>query len=405
MAFFRCKSLGSPPEPQHNYLYKWDFTKSLVDEVNNIEFGIYGGATQDSNGITFSGSNQYGKVLTPILMNGKTIELDVASFDASDETHNISIIMNASYVNPYYNTGSLRWSSNNNYWGAFLYDNMANFNRTWSKWADALSKTFFNGKTIKICYEIENKLTLFVDDNLIGIIQNSYSYHSRYDDAHPKYREDGLFIGGFGDSNADGNYFYNVVITGLRIYDNRYNLEWDLTESLVDKNEGKAITLTGNNVVQNPNGLTITGSDSYATIPFSFGIDNNIIYEFDISSMSKSFNNSNHGRFIMPTTTNGFIWRYQTQQWAIYDNATWYEDTSGSSYVSNPNIFSGKTMKMLYDDNNKLCVYADDILIYRCSKTNALQNLSDTFAIGGSYGSGGYYDLTITGIRIHKKEA
>lgn len=195
---------------RNDLIYNWDFRNSLIDTISGTEFAIYGGATQGQNGITFSNSNQYGKVLTPINMNNKTLELDVASFDASSQNTNISVIMNTNFSNPYYNTGALRWSNSNNYWGCYL-DNNGN-SRAWSKWSDGLDKTFFSGKTVKIKYEDNNRITLFVNDEIIGTLQGSYTY----------FGETGLYIGGFESVNADGNYFYNAVITGLRIYDNEY---------------------------------------------------------------------------------------------------------------------------------------------------------------------------------------
>lgn len=196
---------------RNDLIYNWDFTNSLIDTVNGTEFAIFGGATQGQNGITFSNSNQFGKVLTPINMNNKTLELDVASFDASSQDTDISVIMNTNFSNPYYNTGALRWSNSNNYWGCYL-ENDGRTWRYWSKWADGLDKTFFSGKTIKIKYEDNNRITLFVNDEIIGTLQDSHTY----------FKETGLFIGGFDNANADGNYFYNAVITGLRIYDNEY---------------------------------------------------------------------------------------------------------------------------------------------------------------------------------------
>ena len=153
MAYFGCINRSSnPPEPPElrNYLYKWNFKNSLFDTLNNTEFGIYGGATQNQNGITFSESNQYGKVLTPITMNNKTIELDVASFDASSQDTNISIIMNTNYNSPYYNTGALRWSNINQFWGCYLSEYKSSPKRKWTSWGNNLSRTFFSGKTIKI---------------------------------------------------------------------------------------------------------------------------------------------------------------------------------------------------------------------------------------------------------------
>ena len=46
-----------PPEP--DYLYKWDFTKSLTDEIAGVTVSLLGNATKNENGIFINDDSSY----------------------------------------------------------------------------------------------------------------------------------------------------------------------------------------------------------------------------------------------------------------------------------------------------------------------------------------------------------
>ena len=48
-----------PPEPEPNYLYKWDFTKSLTDEITGVTVSLGGNSIQNENGIFINDSFSY----------------------------------------------------------------------------------------------------------------------------------------------------------------------------------------------------------------------------------------------------------------------------------------------------------------------------------------------------------
>ncbi len=174
----------------------------------------------------------------------------------------------------------------------------------------------------------------------------------------------------------------------------QYLYKWDFTKSLYD--EVRNIPVMDYNTRMDPDGACIYGSNKYMVILAPLSSD--CIYEFDIASMIKTYS-SGHSRFIMKDDSNGFIYR-STGSWQVYDGS-WYSDESGSPYVTDANIFNGKTIKMFYDNNDKLCVYADDLLVYRCSASNKLKT-NHQFTVGAT--AQAYNTVTISGIRIYKNK-
>lgn len=386
----------APTPPAHNYLYKWDFTKSLEDEIEG-QIATLNGVIRNNNGLNYTAIG--GAYLGVIDMIGKTIEVDIESFEFKGSYSNhINFIMNGDLNG--YATGALIFRYNSTIgWASYGYllpITAGSDSKGWSApYNSNLDRNSFNGKTIKLVYEDEHTRSLYVDDELQGTVNSIY-----YDRDSER-----LAIGARAslDNLNQADQCYNMTIKGIRIYNNNEiplnNFNWDLTQSLVDSGNNATITLSG--AVRDQNGVTFDAGTDYIKIPFQ--LYKKEVYEFDISSMNWQGGSSVHGRLILPDVNNGFIWRKQTQQWELYQGQ-WYADDSGSTYVTDPNIFSGKTLKMLWDTNGKLCIYANNVLVYRCPLENALLGLAvdNTFMIGSS-GAQSYFNMTITGIRIYKQ--
>lgn len=104
MALFRYASKLKKAD-EHNYLYKWDFTKSLVDEVGGATATLLNGVQRTSNGLEFTEAQQVCD-LGYINMAGRTIEVDVASYDdqtGTGLTHGLNFIVNVE------GTSKTRW--------------------------------------------------------------------------------------------------------------------------------------------------------------------------------------------------------------------------------------------------------------------------------------------------------
>lgn len=212
MAYFKCKGeVGENPE----YLYKWDFTKSLTDEVQGVTATLVWNASQDSAGVHFLHYlDAMNMSPSPINMNGKTIEIDIASFVfAGDIAHHVRFIMNLpGNTDRGYGTGMLIRRSTNLKWNTFLPNSQAT-NYNWgSSWN--IQDSDLNGHTLKMSCVDGNKLSMWIDDQLVDTKQGDYTYLSSTEC-------DYLRIGGCGYLVSDGDQCYNMTITGIRIYNNQ----------------------------------------------------------------------------------------------------------------------------------------------------------------------------------------
>lgn len=273
MAYFKCKGDASEnPE----YLYKWDFTKSLTDEVQGVTATLVWNASRNSTGVHFShGLDAMNMSPNPINMNGKTIEIDIASFVfAGDNSRHVRFIMNASSNTAgITGTGMLIRRSTNLKWNTYLPNSQA----TEYSWGDSwnIQDSDLNGHTLKMSCEDGNKLSMWIDDQLVDTKQGDYTYLSS-----PEC--DYLRIGGFSYLVSDGDQCYDMTITGIRIYNNpkpkpKPNpkklllAEWDFSSNtpLVDKVNG--YQLTSKNVtfptVEGEIVASFAGYSSYLLIP------------------------------------------------------------------------------------------------------------------------------------------
>ena len=198
------------------YLYNWDFTESLVDKVSGLEATLYNGATRTSNGIVFDavGENAcLGDIETPI---GKTIEVDIYSFDWQGGVQELVIILNDTSPNDStQETGGLYRKSYNNGWSAWGWNTDGN-GKLWGQGyigAQQMDTSAIDGKTIKIVYVNDYTQEFYVDDVLIGRCTGAYLNNIDGTNHITKY----LWLGGRGNLT----YCYNMTIKSVRIYANQ----------------------------------------------------------------------------------------------------------------------------------------------------------------------------------------
>lgn len=205
-------------------IHRWDFTQSLTDSVQNAVFEPRSefAPTQDSSGLHFTAAKQEIHLTTPIDFKGKTIEIDVASasFAGDSSYHSRFVILNAS-TSDTKGSGLLIWR-NTGGWAAYGSTDSSGT----SRWTDFYGQvatgtasemyTLISGKTIKlVCSDTDNEVSLYIDGTLVGTVTMDLSYTSS--SLAMKY----LHIGGINSGEASaGNQFYNVTLTGLRIYNN-----------------------------------------------------------------------------------------------------------------------------------------------------------------------------------------
>jgi hypothetical protein len=172
-----------------NYIYKWDLTKSLTDEIQGITAIISGLASfTEGEGVKFTGSTGKLELLsTTQNFDGKTIELDISMMGKKFSNSHGKLIMADSNNGFIYRTQTSKWECYNGAWGSYtLTSDDANV---------------FNGKTAKfVINNLVNDIEVYADDVLI-------------------YKGNGwglarLYIG-------YSSTFYDMTITGVRIYTNQ----------------------------------------------------------------------------------------------------------------------------------------------------------------------------------------
>lgn len=143
---------------------------------------------------------------------------------------------------------------------------------------------------------------------------------------------------------------------------------------------------TLNNVTYNTSGATFTGANGYIMLPFA---RSGMTLELDVASMSLG-PNTDHRRFIMVNSDQGFIYRY-TGVWALY-NGSW-EDSA----LTDSALFANSTLKVIVDTANKWHIYKNDVLIWEPSASLAMRPASSTI------GASGYsiINTVITGMRVY----
>ena len=175
-----------PDKPEHNYLYKWDFTKSLTDSVQGLMATLGGDATFTSgDGVSITGASGYIRLIDGFYPVGKTLEIDVGNM-SKQGTGNKRFLMATS------DTGFIYRGATNN-WEVYT-------NHTWKSYVTtSQDPNIFNNSTIKVVDE-NGALKVYKNDTLVFEGADPWSGY--------------LYIG------ASSNSFYNVTITGVRIYEN-----------------------------------------------------------------------------------------------------------------------------------------------------------------------------------------
>lgn len=207
-------------------LYAWDFTQSLTDYIDGkvLTPRTDYAPTQDSSGLHFTAANQEVHLTSAIDFRNKTIEIDVASavFAGNSDYHSRFVMLNNS-ASDSGGRGILIWR-NTGGWAA--YGPIDSSTSAWTPFYGAAATgsaadmyTLISGKTVKLVCgsSVEKTVSLYINNVLIGTVTIDLGYTSG--SANMKI----FHIGGISNSNgsqSNGNQFYNVTLTGLRIYSN-----------------------------------------------------------------------------------------------------------------------------------------------------------------------------------------
>lgn len=198
MAYFGCiKKSSSPPTPEPDYLYKWDFTKSLTDEIQGVTAVLNGGATRDESGLHIQNKEQYCQFLFEDIVTtnkGYTFEMECGEFVTQGYRYQYSI---ATYDK---NNGMYTfYSDSGNGWEYFN-------GRSWvmdKTWSEYNNSNIFDNKKISFIFG-NSTITVKVDNTAVQTLSNT--------NLNKIFR----FVG----NNKGDNSYYNMTIKSIKIYEN-----------------------------------------------------------------------------------------------------------------------------------------------------------------------------------------
>ena len=152
-----------------NDLYRWDFTKSLIDEKQGKEATLLGSATRGSEGVTISDKTGVIDFLgndSVSLANGICIEFNFKEITISYSSSSQS----SSYVwGDGSNNDGYYFHNNGNLWKMYFSRSQRSSSISWSE--EQNKNAFTNGGIIK--FEIKNQVAnVYYNDNLIQSFDN-----------------------------------------------------------------------------------------------------------------------------------------------------------------------------------------------------------------------------------------
>lgn len=171
---------------------------------------------------------------------------------------------------------------------------------------------------------------------------------------------------------------------------------WYFTNGLTDSVGDITAKLNGSGIVQDSNGITVSGQ--YSQIVLGDIVNANRRIEIDVSTMISDFT-GRHGKFICFDKTNvtggthqtGFVYR-STGSWQFY-NKSWSEETENTD----PNMFNEKTIVIEIGNDLIPKVYCDDVLI--ATSPSALDSTLTSLYIGDA--SYSYTTVIISAVRVY----
>lgn len=180
------------PEPEPTYLYKWDFTKSLTDEVGNVTATLGNASFTEGTGVTGNGYIKLGNYIHSCI--GKTYEIDFASFEKTN-TDRLSRVLGI---------------NSNSFLG---YDDQVGYickkNNSQKTYMTTSNIVSFTNKTLKLVFVSDNSLQVYLDDTLL-YEGDTFAYNT-----NPGVE---FYIGNSAGSSVHA--METFTVTGVCIYEN-----------------------------------------------------------------------------------------------------------------------------------------------------------------------------------------
>lgn len=194
----------APTSNLYNLVHRWDFTQSLVDDVNGVEAVLQSKydaplPTMSEEGLLFSEASQECYLIGGFDVRRKRIEMDISSYSRSNTAAHVSILMCGK-------TGIA------NELNSGLLGRLGSYNISfWNTWWDESTRPLadIDGKLLAIETDSYGFPILYLNDEEI--------FRSRYRFGNSTKGNESLRIGSMRKASNGGN-FYTALIKGLRIY-------------------------------------------------------------------------------------------------------------------------------------------------------------------------------------------
>lgn len=215
------------PEPDpHNYLYKWDFTKSLTDEVAGVTAELINNATIDNNGINIT-ENNHAAYLGEIDLIGKTLEIEYGEIDIVNNSDNLYIVLRNNVSGGWLGASITLFKGISG--GGFLMKAYSNSDgsssstdiRYLTDYLTNPTNNYFSNKKIKFIFGGNNGVSngnigVYINDVLIVNLTGCYLRSSG------TYKTTHMYVGGGyeGGNTTLSNSSDDSIIKSIRIYEN-----------------------------------------------------------------------------------------------------------------------------------------------------------------------------------------
>lgn len=156
----------------------------------------------------------------------------------------------------------------------------------------------------------------------------------------------------------EGELTIPTVVNGLN-HETFLLHDWDFSAGLTDRVQGSAAIL-GNSAIQEEDGILFRTHKDYILLDITY--EYNRTYVIDFGEMWRRANGDQHGRIFMPTTDMGVMYRMDGE-WLIWgqtrDGRGKWSDHTG---LTDPDVFSYKSMKIYVAPDGAISVYLDNEL-------------------------------------------
>lgn len=182
--------------------------------------------------------------------------------------------------------------------------------------------------------------------NNINELRNNLIVYEHYNDSKLKIITDYILSGTLTAGISIITISWKGFTTNVEVNVSEALRIWDLTESLTDDKTGEIIDASNAQWISGE-GIKLSSQTNY----FYFNIGSNPIsnytVEIDIGDMERT-DFSEHGRFLMHSSTEGYIFRRETSSnmhWQVF-SPIWQSNQLATD-ITDPNFFKNTTLKLV----------------------------------------------------------